>query len=309
MSIAVVGSANVDLVYRVKRIPSPGETVLAASKHIAPGGKGANQAVAAARAGADVAFVTAVGRDADGDRVTAAVRDAGVRILDRRADAPTGTALITVEASGENSIVVDPGANARLTELTGVEREALAAAGVVLLQLEIPLPTVTQAAALARSSGAVVVLNAAPAAQLPSELLAAVAVLVVNEHEALSLAPSAAGAHAAAAFLARDGRAVVLTLGEAGCLVVAPDGSSVSVAAHRVDAVDTTGAGDAFCGAFAAALDRAHAAGPGERAALTLDELADAARFASAAAALSVQRAGAVPSIPTLAEIRALLAG
>ncbi|MGO4534332.1 ribokinase [Leifsonia sp. 2MCAF36] len=306
MSTVVVGSANLDLVYRVDRIPSPGETVLARSADAVAGGKGNNQAVAAARAGAAVTFVVALGSDTAGDRLAAEARATGATVLDRRVDAPTGTALITVDPAGENSIVVDSGANALLTGLRPDEREALAAADVLLLQLETPLETVVEAATQARAAGALVVLNAAPVRDLPAELLERVDILVVNEHEAALLAPETVTPGEAAAALAADGRSVVLTLGGAGCLVVPFGAEPVSVPAHRVAVVDTTGAGDTFCGAFAAELDRA-----GGRTAIKSDRsasLAAAARFATAAAALSVQRPGAVPSIPTLEEIRAFVA-
>lgn len=316
MSTTVVGSANLDLVYRVERIPSPGETVLAVSSDAVPGGKGNNQAVAAARAGATVSFVVALGRDAAGDRLADEARAAGARVLDRRVDAATGTALITVDAAGENSIVVDSGANAQLVALTSAEQEAVTAADVLLLQLETPLETVVEAAALARTAGTVVVLNAAPVRDLPAALLDAVDILVVNEHEAALLAPDTASPREAAAALAADGRAVVLTLGGAGSLVVVPGAEPVAVPAHRVDVVDTTGAGDTFCGALAAELDRSgfvtNVAYDGVRTNIRdesrREALVAAARFASAAGALSVQRAGAVPSIPTLEEIRALIA-
>ncbi|MGN6426008.1 MAG: ribokinase [Leifsonia sp.] len=300
MTTAVVGSANLDLVYRVERIPSPGETVLAVSADAVPGGKGNNQAVAAARAGADVTFVVALGRDAAGDRLAAEARSAGAAVLDRRVDAPTGTALITVDAAGENSIVVDSGANGLLAGLAPAERDAVTAADVLLLQLETPIETVEEAAVLAHAAGTLVVLNAAPVRALPEALLAAVDILVVNEHEARLLAPDAGSPQESAAALATGGRSVVLTLGGAGALVVAPGAEPVAIPAHRVEVVDTTGAGDTFCGALAAELDRS---GPGAP-----DALVAAAEFASAAGALSVQRAGAVPSIPTLEEIRALIA-
>ncbi|MFP3465979.1 ribokinase [Leifsonia sp. SIMBA_070] len=311
MSTAVVGSANLDLVYRVDRIPSPGETVLATSFTAVPGGKGNNQAVAAARAGSDVTFVVALGRDTAGDRLAEEAREAGVRVLDRRVDAPTGSAVITVDAAGENSIVVDSGANASLISLTEGEREAVAAADVLLLQLETPLDTVLAAAVAAHAAGTLVVLNAAPVRDLPAALLEHVDLLIVNEHEAGLLAPAASSAEAAAAELASAGRSVVLTLGGSGSLVLAAGGSPVLVPAHRVEVVDTTGAGDTFCGALAAELDRSGVVrrGAAERPGPDLTAaLVAAARFASAAAALSVQRPGAVPSIPTLEEIRAFVA-
>lgn len=320
MSTTVVGSANLDLVYRVERIPSPGETVIARSADAVPGGKGNNQAVAAARSGAAVAFVVALGHDAAGDRLATEARAAGVQLLDRRVDPPTGTAIITVDADGENSIVVDSGANARLTALADREREAVATADVLLIQLETPLETVQEAATLACAAGATVILNAAPVRALPDGLLDAVDILVVNEHEAALLAPSGSTPEEAAAALTGGRRAVVLTLGGSGSLIVTPDGESVRVPAHRVSVVDTTGAGDTFCGAFAAELDRALGRdrvvprGPAKSGAAggvavpAASDLVAAARFASAAAALSVQRPGAVPSIPTLEEIRAFVA-
>jgi len=299
MTITVVGSANLDLVYRVKRHPLPGETVLAMSADAMPGGKGSNQAIAAARAGAEVVLIAALGRDAAGDRLAGAAHDAAVTVLDRRVDAATGTALITVDARGENSIVVDAGANALLNALTSAERDAVARADVVLLQLEIPLATVAEAARIAHESGGLVILNASPVQELSEPLLRAVDILIVNEHEAALLEPAAHSPQEAAKALARQGRTVVLTLGGAGSLVVAPGVDPVAVPAHTVTVVDTTGAGDTFCGALAAEIDRRPAGS---------DRVASAARFASVAAALSVQRSGAVPSIPTLEEIRAFRA-
>ncbi|MCU1586893.1 MAG: ribokinase, partial [Frankiales bacterium] len=183
--VVVVGSANVDLVLRVERIPAPGETVTAASRALGPGGKGANQAVAAARSGAVTAFLGAVGKDAGGDLLAAAMQAAevdvsGLRVVDR----DTGAALVVVDAQGENTVVVEPGANAALTGLTDQERERLASAAVVLCQLEIPLARVAAALAAGRDGGALTILNAAPAAALPDEVTRVVDVLIVNEHEA-----------------------------------------------------------------------------------------------------------------------------
>jgi len=323
MSVVVVGSANLDLVYRVKRIPGGGETVLATGRSQHPGGKGENQAIAAARAGADTRFVVALGADQAGEHIASTLRDAHVTGDFRRSKKATGTALITVDERGENTIVVDPGANATLTKLDEAESAAVRAARVVLLQLEIPLTAVLQAAELAAASGARVVLNAAPTTTLPDGLLGFVDVLVVNEHEAAELVPmlprsitrsggeaadrgvgpagdaaaDPAAGDAARALLAGV-PAVVVTLGGAGCLVgsvVAGSPQVEPVPARRVTPVDTTGAGDTFCGALAASLDAGFS-------------LLEAARFATAAAGLAVQRQGAVPSIPTRDEIVAELA-
>ncbi|GAA1689887.1 ribokinase [Glycomyces endophyticus] len=290
MTVVVLGSANLDLVYEVERIPAPGETVLSLGSGSFAGGKGNNQAVAAARAGSPTRFITALGRDAAGDRLAAEARAAGIDLLDRRTDAPTGTAAIFVDRRGENSIVVNSGANAELTDLTAAERAAIAAADVLVLQLETPVDTVAEAAAAAKAAGTRVVLNAAPSGAVPHAVLREVDVLVVNEHEAAELA----GPDDPMTALTGLGCAVIITLGAAGALVGVPGEAPVTVPSHTVDAVDTTGAGDTFVGAFAAALD-----GEG------LDALVAATGFATAAAALAVQRKGAVPSIPTLEEVRA----
>lgn len=294
MSVVVVGSANLDLVYTVAAIPRPGETVLATGSARHPGGKGANQAVAAARAGASVAMVARVGADDAGTLLLSTLAEAGVGTEHvSRVDAATGTAIVTVDASGENAIVVDAGANGLLDEPSPEEADLLAGSDVLLLQLEVPLATVVAAARTALSAGTTVVLNAAPVQALPGELLALVDVLVVNEQEADALGgggPDGVGA------LLTSVPAVVVTWGARGAVVAQRGGASSRLAAPSVTPVDTTGAGDTFCGALAAALDRG-------------DALESAARFAVAAASLSVQRHGAVPSIPTREEIERALAG
>lgn len=278
MSVVVVGSGNLDLVSQVERIPAPGETVLSTGFATHAGGKGNNQATAAARAGADTTFVGAFGDDEPGTRLRAGLAADGVTLLVRTVPEPTGTALIAVSATGENSIVVNPGANAALRDLTAEERAAVAGAGIVLLQLEIPLETVVDAVHAATGT---VVLNAAPAHPLPSAVLDEVDVLVVNEHEAALLGGPD--------HLLTTVPALVITLGADGALI-RTRADSTHVLGLPVDVVDTTGAGDTFCGALAARLD--------EGAGLT-----EATRFATTAAALSVRRAGAVPAIPTREEI------
>jgi len=278
---AVVGSANLDLVYRVAALPEPGETILATGSSRHPGGKGNNQVIAVARAGAPVAFVASIGADANGDELVAVLEAAGVELHLRRPQAPTGTALIVVDDHAENSIVVDSGANAELVDLTDVELAVVAAADVLLMQLETPVPTVVAAARAARAAGTMVVLNAAPFQPLPVDLLDAVDLLVVNELEAAALGDGA-----------RSVPSLVVTLGSRGAVVSERGRPDVEVPAPRVEAVDTTGAGDTFCGALVAALCGG-------------STLADAARFAVLAGALAVQRAGAVSSIPTREEIEA----
>lgn len=302
--IVVVGSANLDLVYRVQRIPQPGETLLATSSARNPGGKGNNQAIAAARAGGRVEFITALGTDAAADPILEALDAANVAVHARRVPRPTGTAIITVDDAAENTIVVDSGANAALVDLSRDERATIGGAGLLLLQLETPIETVTEAARVAHTVGTTVVLNAAPARELGSELLSNVDVLIVNEHEALIVAAglvdagalpaevTAATAGEVGRVLTRVVASVVITLGAEGAVVVEGE-SAEHVAAFPVRAVDTTGAGDTLCGALVTALAEGM-------------PLARATRFAAAAAALSVQREGAVPSIPERAEIDAL---
>ena len=288
MDVTVLGSANLDEVVRVSRLPAPGETVLALGRDRLPGGKGLNQAVAAARAGAGTAFAGAVGQDAAADLLLGTLAAAGVDTAAvRRSDRPTGTALVMVQESGENSIVVDPAANDDV-RLDGAARAAVEDARVLLAQLEVPLSVVADGAAAARDAGTTVVLNAAPARDLPGSLLALVDVLVVNESEALSVS-GATEVAAALDVLADRVPAVVVTLGAAGARWVsaADDGQAPGLAAS---VVDTTGAGDCFCGVLAATL----AGGA------SLDE---AVRVGIAAASLSVERPGAAVSMPTRAEI------
>ncbi len=280
--VVVVGSANVDLVLPVERIPRPGETVLASGLSRGPGGKGSNQAVAAARAGATTAFVVSLGDDESGRLLESVLTDAGVDLsLARRTRTPTGTAIITVDASGENSIVVAPSANSELT-LSVEALAAVAEAPVVLTQLEIPFETVRAVAA----AGRYVILNAAPAASLDDDLLADVDLLVVNEHEAAVVSGVEGGLEVTGPALLRRVPAVVVTLGGDGALILRSHAPLERVPGIKVEVVDTTGAGDIFCGVLAAGLAQG-------------TELPEAVRRANAAASLSVQTAGAADSVPT----------
>ncbi|TXN31466.1 ribokinase [Lacisediminihabitans profunda] len=288
--VTVVGSANRDIVFTVERIPQPGETILAKSTAKYAGGKGLNQAVAAARAGAATTFIGALGRDEDGEALAGTLRDESIADhLVRRTDEPTGQAFIVVDGFGENTIIVASGANGSFSTVGSADREAIGAASVVLLQLELPLERVAEVAEAAGALGATVMLNAAPARALPRGLMASLDYLIVNEHEACAIGGSDRLDVASATLASLVGR-VVVTLGSAGAVLYDRGAELVRVAAPRVTAVDTTGAGDTFCGAFAAAIADGR-------------EYEDAARFATAAAALSVQSIGAVPSIPFRAAI------
>ncbi|WP_317443470.1 ribokinase [Streptomyces collinus] len=295
--LLVVGSANADLVIGVERRPAAGETVLGGDLAVHPGGKGGNQAVAAARLGARTALLARVGDDAHGRLLLDAQRAAGVDTAGVLVGgAPTGVALITVDPSGDNSIVVSPGANARLAPADVRSAAGLVrAARVVSAQLEIPLETVVEVVRNL-SPDSRFVLNPSPPRPLPDEVLAVCDPLIVNEHEARVLLGEACEggepADWARLLLARGPRSVVVTLGAAGALV--RDGSGMSrVPAPKVDAVDTTGAGDAFTAALAVGLGSGAA-------------LADAAAHAARVGAVAVTRRGAQESYPTLAEAEAL---
>jgi ribokinase len=300
--VVVVGSTNTDMTVRVPRIPAPGETAGGRDFRVSGGGKGANQAVAAARAGATVEFLTAVGDDALGEQALASLGAEGIDLgLAQRVPGPSGVALIVVDDAGENAIAVAAGANGELRPAhvqPMVDR--LAPGDVLLLQLEIPIAAVLTAATLAHARGARVVLNPAPAPLdgLPDELVRAVMLLAPNEHEAGQLTgvrvDDAVGlAQAAAVFHRRGVPHVLITLGARG-VFVSGDGHSRLLPALRAAAIDTTAAGDVFCGALAAALTEGHS-------------VEEAARFAVAAAAISVTRPGAQASAPRRAEIDALL--
>ena len=271
-----------DLVIRVPRFPVAGETLAGGDLELHAGGKGANQACAAAKLGGAVLFIGCVGRDAFGERLTASLRDAGVHTGHlRKADRATGCASIYVTAEGQNSIVISPGANADVSAAdVQVALADLTCDDLVLLQLEIPLETVRSALEAAKAVGATSILDPAPAQKLSADLLRLVSILTPNETEAGVLEERGAGT-------------VILKLGASGCQIHEGSGN-IKVRGFSVDAVDTTAAGDVFNGALAVGLAEG----------LTM---AAAARFANAAAAISVTRAGAQTSIPARAEVDAFL--
>jgi ribokinase len=299
--IVVVGSVNTDLIVRMPRLPRPGETVIGGTFDLAAGGKGANQAIAAARAGADVALVGRIGEDDFGRRSLAGFARDGIdtRFVSVDRKAASGVAFIVVDRRGQNSIAVASGANARLSPAdVRAARSAIVAADLLLLQLEVPLPTVRAAIEIAFKAGVRILLNPAPARPLDGTLLRRVSVLTPNEPEAAALAGIPVrfgrGAAQASGILRRKGAAAVaVTLGGRGAYF--DDGSASGfIPGFRVEAVDATAAGDVFSGALAVALADGRSFG-------------ESARFANAAAAISVTRPGAQPSAPKRSEIEALL--
>ncbi|MGW6625803.1 ribokinase [Nocardia sp. NPDC055002] len=281
-TVVVLGSVNMDLVTTVPRRPAPGETVLGSDFATVPGGKGANQAIAAARSGARVRFLGAIGDDAFGTDLAATLSEAGVDItLLRRVDGASGIASIVVDEAGENSIIVVAGANGRVTDLTAAELAAIAQADILLCQLEIPIHTVLAAAQHARASGTVVALNPSPFQPLPEELWAAVDVAIVNSLESEQYSDKLT--HVAH---------LVRTLGGDGAVYRDTDGNERSVGGRTVEVLDTTGAGDAFTGALVATWDRG---------------VPTALSWANTAGALATTRLGASSAIPNREEIAAAL--
>ncbi len=297
--IFVVGSANMDLVLQIPRTPLPGETLTGSDLHLYPGGKGANQACAAARMGAQVWMVGSVGSDIFGDRLLGSLQEAGVevsRVL--RSSVPSGCASIYVTPDGQNSIVISPGANAQLSEQDVEQALAdLSPADIVLLQLEVPLATVKHTLARAASVGALTILDPAPFQVLDSETLGQIGVFTPNQSEAASMlgVPEAASHNdsesvAITEQLLRSGpREIILKRGEQGCAVRTATACRL-LSGYSVNAVDTTAAGDVFNGALAVALAEGNS-------------IWEAAHFANMAAAISVTRAGAQSSIPSREEV------
>jgi ribokinase len=300
--VLVIGSLNADLVVRAPHFPQPGETISGDDLHIIPGGKGANQAVAAARQGSSVAMLGRVGKDGFGDFLLDNLKNNHVDISSvERDEASTGTAIIVVDENGQNSIVLSAGANGKLTsEDVKKHSPGFQAMKCVLLQLEIPLETVLYAAQSSFMDDALVILNPAPARPLPDGLLKAVGYLIPNETELSILSgmqvTDIASAEKAARALQEHGTfTVIVTLGEKGALIVDKfDGEAQLIPSFKVDAVDTTAAGDAFIGGFASALLRGL-------------EIEEAVKYANACGALAATKFGAQPSLPTKDEIESFL--
>ncbi len=301
--ILVVGSINMDMVVRSPRMPAPGETVLGEGFVTSPGGKGANQAVAAARLGAQCHILGRVGEDSFGQSLLAGLRDEGIDCTNvmTTEGQPSGVAMIVVDARGENSIVVAGGANHSLTpDDVFCRAEAFSDIDVVVLQLELPLPTVRAAIDLARRNNCKVILDPAPMLKCLSSSICEVDVITPNVTEAEMLTGTKTGEekadmNIAMDLIARGAKAAVLKLGSRGSMVVTADGHMARVRSYNVDIVDTTAAGDAYTAALAVCV------GEGK-------PLVDAAKFANAAGALACTRLGAQSAMPTRHEIRMLMA-
>ena len=295
--IVVIGSSNTDMTVRGRRLPVPGETVTGGTFYMGPGGKGANQAVAARRLGGDVTFICKVGRDLFGDNAIAGYEREGIdcsHVL--RSHQATGVALILVDDKGENCISVASGANADLTpaDIDSVA-PVIRSASFLILQLETPVEIVLRAAKLAHEAGVYVILNPAPAREVPSELFSYISLMTPNQTETafmsgLPVETEADLARAVEALHSYGVRDFVVTLGAKGSLVFT-GGKAVRVPACQVEAVDATAAGDTFCGALCVALSKGK-------------DLVEAARFATKASALTVQRPGAQDAIPYRNEIQ-----
>ena len=296
--IIVIGSLNADLVVRAPRFPAPGETISGEDLVIIPGGKGANQAVAAARHGASVAMVGRIGNDSFGPMLTQNLQKNNVDTTNVKNDpSATGTAIIVVDADGQNSIVLSPGANGQVTP-TDVDSISFQDADILLLQFEIPLEAVIHAASTARQNGLRVILNPAPAQSIPNSLLADIDILVPNESElqlltSMPVSDVASAEPAAQALLAKGVKTVIVTLGSNGALLVMSE-QTTHIPAFRVDVVDTTAAGDAFIGGLAAAL-------------LKSNSLEEAVHYGNASGALAATKFGAQPSLPTQDEVNYIM--
>lgn len=298
-SILVIGSLNADLVVRAPRFPAPGETIRGEDLVTVPGGKGANQAVAAARLGADVAMIGRVGADSFGISLIENLKQNHVDAthVTRDTSAATGTAVIVVDSHGQNSIVLSPGANAKVKP-ADVEPASFLDPKLLLLQLEIPTETVLHSARLAKQNGLRVLLNPAPAKEIPDELIALADFIIPNETELGLLTgqfvSNVKSAEAAArSLVTREAQTVIVTLGANGALIVRKDATK-HIPSFKVNVVDTTAAGDAFIGGFAVAL-------------LGGQSLEDAVQYASACGALAVTKFGAQPSLPTKQEVEEFL--
>lgn len=302
MSIVVVGSSNTDMIIKVPHLPKPGETILGGEFTKAAGGKGANQAVAAARAGGEVKFIAKVGDDIFGESAIDGFREDGIDVADvsKDANAPSGVAQIFVADDGENCIAVASGANAKLSKGDiDNAKDVIEAADVLLTQLETPVETISNAIDIAREYGKTVILNPAPALPLPVELLAKISVITPNETEAellsgIKVVDEASAVQASDVLKDKGVETVIITLGSKGAFVN-HEGEQYLVPGFKVDVVDTTAAGDTFNGALAVALSQKKT-------------FREGVKFANAAAALSVTALGAQPSVPFLKEINDFIA-
>ncbi|MDP1676519.1 MAG: ribokinase [Bacteroidota bacterium] len=300
-SIVVIGSSNTDMILKMKEIPRPGETIIGGTFFTAQGGKGANQAVAAAKCGGNVTFVAKIGNDMFGNNAILGYEECGIDVqhISRDTDVATGIALIFVDGKGENAIGVASGANARLLppDIHRV-REVISNASIVLMQLEIPLETIMAVAEIAHKKNIRIILNPAPSQHLPNELLSKISILTPNETEVeqltgVSISNVDDALRAGEILLKKGIECAIITLGSKGAIVVTKEFSE-KISSFKVNAIDTTAAGDTFNGALAVELANGNS-------------IRDAIRFANAAAAISVTRIGAQSSVPNRAEVEQLL--
>lgn len=298
--ILVVGSSNTDMTVLTDELPRPGETVLGGDFKMGPGGKGANQAVIAKRLGGDVRFVCKVGKDLFGDKSIERYKKEGLKAEDiLRSDKPSGVALIPVDKMGENSIIVASGANGDFSpaDIEGI-RPLIEECDILLLQLEIPIPSVLKAAEIGSKAGARVILNPAPATSLPEEIFRHISIFIPNETELSSFSgvqvnDGESAKKAAAAMRCKGVKDIIVTMGSNGSLICS-DNESTIIPARKVKALDTTGAGDTFCAGLCVGLSEG----------MTLGQ---AAAFATAAASIAVQRLGAQEAAPYRNEVDELL--
>jgi len=300
-SIVVIGSSNTDMVLKLNKIPRAGETVIGGTFFTAQGGKGANQAVAAAKCGGNVSFIAKIGCDLFGDNSIKGYQENGVDVkhIIRNQNTPSGIALIFVDGKGENAIGVASGANASLSrEDIHSKRDVISNAAVLLMQLEIPLDSIIAAAEIAHGKKIRIILNPAPSQQLPDHLLSKISIITPNETEAeqltgIRVVNEEDALNAGEVLLKKGVECAIITLGSKGAIIVTNDFFEV-MSSFKVKAVDTTAAGDTFNGALAVELAKGNT-------------IRDAIRFANAAAALSVTRIGAQSSIPSRIEVERLL--
>lgn len=298
--ILVFGSSNTDMTVKTPVMPVPGETVLGGEFTMSAGGKGANQAVAAKRAGGSVSFICKVGKDMFGENSIKHYMDEGIDVSGLlRSDKPSGVALITVDDNAENCIVVASGANLDVTEADiDASADALRSCDILLMQLESPVPAVLKAARIAREAGAIVVLNPAPYAPLPEELFKYISLFIPNETElssfsGIQVTDIDSAVKAASVLFGKGVGKMIVTMGSKGSLIL-DGGEPRFVEARKVKAVDTTGAGDTYCGALCVAIAEGK-------------DLEEAARFATASSALAVTKMGAQTAIPTRKEIESFI--
>jgi ribokinase len=301
--IIVVGSSNMDLVAKAPRIPVTGETLTGTDFFMVPGGKGANQAVAAAKLGAEVIFVAKLGKDVFASESLENFKSVNINTqhIEQLDGVPSGTAVIAIDDNGQNIIIVVPGANGKLTPADVDKAQSdIASAAVVVAQLEVPIETVEEAAKIANQNNIPFILDPAPAKPLSDELLERVDIITPNETEAeiltgIKVTDEVSAAKAADALLAKGVGTVIITLGDKGLMLASKEVKAM-ISNHKVKAVDSTAAGDAFTGALAFGLANGNA-------------IKDAAIYANAVAAVSVTRYGAQPSMPTTKEVDAFIAG